>query len=266
LAAFGQFARFGSERDFWRYADAQLRPLFPRLPDRSQFNRLLRRHRGAIEAFALALAAALGAGDAPYEALDCTAAPTRDAKRRGRGWLPGLADVGWSNRLGWYEGFHLLVATDPAGVVTGWGCGPASANDRALAETLFAQRAAPAPRLASAGRAASNVYVADSGFAGVECEARWVAEHGTQVVAPPQAGSKRAWPWLDRRRLAALRQVVEAVFGRLLGAFRLGRDRPHDLGGFQARLAAKVALHNFCIRLNRQLGRPDLALADLLGW
>jgi len=31
-------------------------------------------------------------------------------------------------------------------------------------------------------------------------------------------------------------------------------------------LAARVALHNFCILLNDQLGRPRLAFADLLGW
>ena len=41
----------------------------------------------------------------------------RDAKRRGEGWLAGSADIGWSNRLGWYEGFRLLVAVDPTGVV-----------------------------------------------------------------------------------------------------------------------------------------------------
>src|SRR5258707_816231 len=26
---------------------------------------------------------------------------------RGTGWLAGQVDIGWSNRLGWYEGFHL---------------------------------------------------------------------------------------------------------------------------------------------------------------
>jgi hypothetical protein len=31
-------------------------------------------------------------------------------------------------------------------------------------------------------------------------------------------------------------------------------------------LAARVALHNFCMWLNGQLGRPRLAFADLLGW
>ena len=209
---------------------------------------------------------ALGAHQASYEVLDSTAAPTRNAKRRGRGWMPGLADIGWSNRLGWYEGFHVLAVAAPSGAVTGFGFGPASSNDRALAEVLFAQRAAPAPRLPSAGQTATGVYVADSGFAGVACEAHWVAGHQAQVVAPPQEGSHRAWPPPKQRQLARLRQVIETVFDHLLFAFRLERDRPHELDGFQARLAAKVALHNFCLWLNRRLGQPDLAFAELLGW
>jgi hypothetical protein len=36
--------------------------------------------------------------------------------------------------------------------------------------------------------------------------------------------------------------------------------------GLRARLAARVALHNFCVWLNEQLGRPRPAFADLLGW
>ena len=46
----------------------------------------------------------------PLEVLDSSGVPTRSAKRRGAGWLAGKADIGWSNRLGWYEGFHLLLA------------------------------------------------------------------------------------------------------------------------------------------------------------
>jgi hypothetical protein len=34
----------------------------------------------------------------------------------------------------------------------------------------------------------------------------------------------------------------------------------------RARLASRVALHNFSIWLNEHLGRPRLAFADLLGW
>lgn len=55
LALFSQWRAFESERAFYRYACRHLRPAFPTLPARSQFNRLVRRHHDAIVAFALAL-------------------------------------------------------------------------------------------------------------------------------------------------------------------------------------------------------------------
>jgi len=69
-----------------------------------------------------------------------------------------------------------------------------------------------------------------------------------------------------RRWVARIRQIVESVYEKLFNAFGLWRERPHELQGLRARLAARVALHNFCIWLNDQLGRPRLAFADLLGW
>ena len=67
----------------------------------------------------------------------------RQQKRRGR-WLAGYADIGWSNSLGWYEGFRLLVALNPTRVITGFGS--ASTKDQPLAETFFALRCEANPR------------------------------------------------------------------------------------------------------------------------
>jgi hypothetical protein len=61
-----------------------------------------------------------------------------------------------------------------------------------------------------------------------------------------------------------VRQSVETVYDKLFPTVRLDRERPHDLSGFRARLAAKIALHNFCIWVNEQLGRPRLAFTDLV--
>lgn len=266
LAVLSQWARFRSERDFWRYAECRLRPYFPHLPSRPQFNRQVRRQRETVTKFALWLAAQVGTATAPYEAMDGTAVPTRNAKRRGRGWLAGIADIGKCLRRGWIEGLRLLVCTTPEGTVTGWGVGPASSNDRALTETLVAQRRTPEPALPSVGHAASGVYVADSGFAGQACQAHWVAQHQAQVVAPPQTGSRHPWSHAERRWLAGKRQIVETVIGRLESAFRLEAERPHALDGFLARLAAKMALHNLCLWFNQRAGQPLLALAELFGW
>jgi len=131
LAIFGQWQGFGSARGFYRYAQRHLRPAFPQLPTREQFNRQVRQHDAALVACFLYLGRLLAAQHCLYEALDSSGLPTRDAKRRGAG---------------------------------------------------------------------------------------------------------------------------------------LDRERPHELSGFQARLAAKIALHNFCIWLNEQLGRPRLAFTDLVDW
>ena len=58
----------------------------------------------------------------------------------------------------------------------------------------------------------------------------------------------------------------ELLYDKLFNTFGLWRERPHELEGLRARLAARIALHNFCMWLNKQLGRPLLSFADLLGW
>src|SRR3954451_2882786 len=70
LAIFARWSRFGSERDFYRYASGHLREAFPTLPARSQFNQLVRSYTELIEAFVLHLVALSGAREGLYEALD----------------------------------------------------------------------------------------------------------------------------------------------------------------------------------------------------
>jgi hypothetical protein len=270
LAAFAQWRRFASERDFYRWADRHLRPAFPALPDRTQFNRLARAHTPVMTRFALWLVDDLGARRCLYEAIDGTAMPVRDAKRRGNGWLAGQANIGWSNRLGWYEGFHVLTCVTPIGVITGFGVAPASTNERPYTETLLAARCDRPPRLECVGKAALGPYVTDKGFASNPLEAHWRAEYGADVLAPPQktrsASTPQKWPPAWRRFASSVRQIVETVNDKLHNCFRLGADRPHDLTGVLSRVSAKVALHNFCIWLNHRLGRPPLAFADLVDW
>jgi hypothetical protein len=267
LAIFARWSRFNSERDFYRYATSRLRDAFPTLPERSQFNRLVRSRTELIEAFVLHLVSLLtDTRKCPYQALDSSAMPIRDCKRRGHGWLAGQADIGWSNSIGWYEGFSLLVAIEPSGVITGFCFGSASTADQPLAETFFALRANPDPRLEGAGSAFSGTYVADKGFEGEENHRRWLECYGAEVVHPPKRNSKKPWSKRLRRWIAGIRQIVETVYDKLFNAFGLWRERPHEIGGLRARLAARVGLHNFCIWLNDQLGRPRLMFADLMGW
>ena len=81
LAVAGQWFWYGSERGFYRHIRQHWLTAFPDLPSREQLNRLMRQQQTTITAFGLYLAEQLGR-DAPYEALDASAVPTRDSKRR----------------------------------------------------------------------------------------------------------------------------------------------------------------------------------------
>lgn len=266
LAIFGQWYRFRSQRDFYRFARQKLHSAFPTLPHRTQYNRLVRSNHAAIVGFFLYLIELLEARQVAYEILDTTGVPVRNGKRRGRGWLSMDAEIGMCTRLRWYFGFRLLISTTPEGVVTGFGFAEGNVKEHPLAEMMFAlRRANPCP-IPSVGAPALGYYVADGGFAGWRPRKHWREAYGADVIAPPQTNSLIEWTSDVRRWLIRHRQIVETVFEKLIGFFRLDKERNHELDGFQVGLAAKMALHNFCIWLNKHMGRDPLAFADLLGW
>jgi hypothetical protein len=266
LALIAQLDRFASERAFARFAATRLRGLFPGLPERSGLNRAFRAHADDLVQFGRWCARQLGAQTALYEILDTTAWPLRNAKRRGEGPLVEVMAIGRSLRLGWFEGVRVLIAVTPEGVITGCGVGSGNEQDRPLAESFFSQRVAPEQTLPSVGRAASGIYLADSGFSGRALRQRWAITLDAHVYAPPKPDSAERWPKALRRWHTRARQIVETVFQRLLQGFRLERERPRTLGGLLTRLAAKVGLHNALIAWNRQTGQPDLAYAEVIGW
>lgn len=267
LCLFGQWSRFQSERDFYRFCDQRLRHLFPRLPDRSQFNRQLRKHYTVYCAFLSHLAQHLGAEEASYEVVDRCAFATRDRRRRGEGWLFSHTDIGLSNRLGFFEGFHILDCATKDGIVTGFCLAPASAKDQPMATAFFAARHTSDSRFPCVGEGSlCQDYLGDKGFSGPRLHRRWKEAFCVSFHCVPQHNHAKPWPKPWRLWMARHRQIIETVHDKILNTFRLAKERPHHLYGALCRLAAKYALHNLCIYINRQLGRPNLAFADLLGW
>jgi hypothetical protein len=83
------------------------------------------------------------------------------------------------------------------------------------------------------------------GFEGEENHRRWLQCYGARIIHPPKRNStKWSWPKPLRKWVAAIRQIIESVYDKLFNTFGLWRERPHELEGLRARLAARVALHN----------------------
>ena len=158
------------------------------------------------------------------------------------------------------------MSTTPDGVITGFGVASASEKDQPMAETFFFLRAYPSEDCPEIGTEKGGIYYpVDKGFEGKENHERWADSYSAYVICPLKRNAKKPWSKSLRVWVASIRQIVETAFDKLLNTFRLDKERPHCLAGVRVRIAAKVALHNFCIRLNQSLGRDSLAFADLLG-
>jgi hypothetical protein len=99
-----------------------------------------------------------------------------------------------------------------------------------LAETFFALRATPHPRLTSVGSAFSGTYVTDKGFEGAQNHRRWLDHYGAEVVHPPKHNSKKPWSKPLRRWIAGIRQIVETVYEKLFNVFGCGGSGPTRSG------------------------------------
>lgn len=253
LAILSQWPRFRSERDFFRFADAHLRPYFPNLVSYGQLNRRIRALEPELKAFQREMAETLADGSEVYHVLDTTLIPAVVRVRACRnGLFAGQAAFGRSvYKTEWIYGFKVALTVTPEGVVTIFGLAPANCDERPIGEFL----------VSSDGH---DSYLADKGFSSEAWEKHWLESFRVVVAATPHRSSRRAWTEEACRWAAGKRQLIEGVIWQLKDYFGLERHRAKTLGGLLTRLAAKVAAYTCGQLLNAGLGRPLRSLADLL--
>jgi hypothetical protein len=254
LAILAQWPRFRSERDFWRFAWAHLRPYFPMLCSQGQLNRRIRALESELRLLQGSFAEELTQPSVAYRVMDTTLLPAIVRVRASRkGLFAGQATFGRSaSKTEWVYGFKVALVVDPYGVITAFGLAPAASDERPIGDALLASDRHGA------------YYLADKGFAGIEWERLWMEIYGALVAATPKNNSRRAWSEADRRWASGKRQIIEGVISQLKDFFSLERHRAKTLEGLLTRLAAKVAAYTCAQRINDSLGRSLRHLADLL--
>ena len=198
LAIVAQWPRFRSERDFWRFAWAHLRPYFPALCSQSQLNRRIRALEPQMRLLQRAFARELVDPSALYRVMDTTLIPAIVRVRASRkGLFCGQATFGRSaSKTEWVYGFKVALVVDPQGVVSAFGLAEAASDERPIGDALLAEDR-------------HEVYLADKGFTGVEWERHWLEDYEALVAATPKNNSRRAWSKADRRWASSKRQIIE---------------------------------------------------------
>ena len=169
-----QWPRFRSERDFWHFAQAHLRPYFPSLCSQSQLNRRIRALEPELRLLQLAFAEVLTVPSAVFRVMDTTLVPAIVRVRASRkGLFCGQVFFGRSaSKTEWVYGFKVALVADPDGVITTFSLAPAASDERPKVDALVASDR-------------YGAYLADKGFTGVEWERLWMEQYGALVAATP---------------------------------------------------------------------------------
>ncbi len=151
---------------------------------------------------------------------------------------------------------------------------PGGGHHRLRLRPRFHQRPSPGPDLlrpafwspppeagecGGVGGCVGPYIVADKGFEGEENHRRWLESYGGRIVCPPKRNGrkKRRWPKRLRRWAASIRQIIETVYEKLHDTFALRRERPHDMAGLRARLAAREGCAAQLLHLAQRTTRPS---------
>jgi hypothetical protein len=279
-----------SERGLLRFMHLYGRHWFPKLLQRSQFNKRVKQLWAALVRLQQVLADCLESEADLYEVVDCTELPhcsLAQAASHKRHWLAGKLGRGGNNG-GWFYGEQVLVSASPAGVIRGWLLGLAQIDDRWMFEAFLSSRQGgmqligPAiePKKAnrtcliptidafspavSVGEGRLRPYLADKGFNGARWIEHWREFYQAVVITAPPNNVKSDFSLADEKWLSSHRQIIETVFARLTEVFGLKCLNAHSDWGKITRLAAKTAAYNLGIFFNRLLKRPDGALATLI--
>ena len=234
-----------SDRQFLGLIDKVLPGWFPHLPDRSQYNRRLRRLTPWITTVQLGVAQLICEGRARLAdgtLLSCANYPGCARKSH----FAGDAAYGYSpskSRFVW--GMRLVVLADPKGVPVGYDLvGPKAGQERESVLDLAAAHP-------------DSLLFCDGGFWGAEYRTSMELTSVELITPDKHRLGERPAAEIEKARI---RLVIESVFANLKCQMRLSAHLAKTVGGLAQRIAQRLLALTLGMLCNLLVGRPARAL------
>ncbi len=224
------------------------RDLFPRVPERSRFNRRLRNLMAAINLMRQVVVTLLDVAQDQHYAIDSVPVPVVQfhlAPTASREWAVHGATFGKVvTKKQTIFGYKLHVLVTLNGVIVDFILAPAHAADVTMGAELLREHS-------------DIVVLGDKGYISQPLATTLAHENRLALLTIPRRNEQRWVPSPVARLLNAQRQIVETVHDQLTEQFHVSTNHAHSFWGLCTRLITKVTAHTLCIYLNRLLGNID---------
>lgn len=252
LALYQEIIGENREDHFFRLHGTELFGYFPKLNERSRYNRRKRDLHQIILAIRYSLTIFLGLDKVKQAVIDSAPVPVIGYKRDKRHTDFTTASFGYcSSKALKYFGykFHSLVSLG-GGIVDFCLTTAAPYDDQVVEEFMD-----------------MNKQTIESVFG----DKAYVSEHlkrllketmGILLYSPKKTNAKNTTQHLSKSR-SVQRLIVETINAQLQEQFKIGKHYAKSWWGFITRIAAKITAHTMGQVINVILKRPRLALAEL---
>ena len=248
IAMMGEIMSIDSENAWVRYVQKNMRDLFPRMCERSRFNRLRRNLSSVTEYIREKLNSKLDFTEDEYRIVDSFPVEVCEFGRAKfcRCFKGESADYGYCpSKKETYFGYkcHALCTTN--GYITDFFLTPASVDDRVAVWDLIEEY----------GRYLK--LIGDKGYTGVDFAQNLWDQKGVLMIALKKNNAKNPDPKPIRQTVFKVRRRIETSFSQLADQFNAENVRAKSLWGLFTRLQSKILAFNLCFAINWLSGRSD---------
>ncbi|MEA2056548.1 MAG: IS982 family transposase [Patescibacteria group bacterium] len=240
------------EDHFYRLHQKDLKSYFPRLNERSRYNRRKRDLYRVFLAVRLSLGSVLNLEGMKTVSIDSAPIPIMGYKRDKKHSDFTDAQYGYcSSKALKYFGYKLHTLVGLCGSIVDF-CltGAASFDDQVVEE--FVDR----------NKQTINEIFGDKAYVSEKLKKLLREQIGVMLYSPKKRNAKNTTQHLSKKQ-GQIRLMVETVNAQLQEQFKLSKSYAKSRWGFFTRVAAKMTAHTIGQVINLILGKPKLALADL---
>ena len=248
-----------SEHSGYKRLKVELKTVFPRLPERSRFNRRRRNLSIASEVLRRALRTYVSKTDVfivdsfPIPICDFKRAKASTSELKWADASGTLATYGHcaTKGLGTFFGFrgHLITTTD--GVPVDFAIASADIDDREVLGVLVQGSRYP-------------ILLGDKGYVSQSLERELLDTENTCLFPTRRSNQKSQYPEAFRKLHGRMRRRIETTLNQLTQQFSVARVRARTHWGVQTRMSNKFGACLLGVFLNQALGRPLMKLRDLV--
>ena len=248
IALVGEILMIDSERAWISFVQKNLRALFPRMCERSRFNRLRRNLCSVIQVICAKLGTMFDFAQDDVRIVDsfplkvCVFGRAYFCKTfRYEGATYGYC----ASKKETFFGYRVHALCNANGYITDILVTPASQDDRDAVWELV-ERYKQHLRL-----------IGDKGYIGVDFAEQLWKEQGILMITLKRKNAKNPDPKPIRQAIFKIRRRIETSFSQLAGQFHAESVLAKTLWGLIARLQTKVLAFDVCFAINWILGRSD---------